>query len=118
MNEVEQHLRDTGKWDSSIPGHDRDGHAVQGTWWARYYAEWLDAHQDRPSSLDPARWCRDGQGNLWWVTQTPDWDAQWFRGRNVEPPKLIGDPRRTYWHDYGDGLRGLCYDPEGLVVLL
>lgn len=110
MNEVEAHLRQSGEWATPI-GTDYRGRATQGTWWPRYYAQWLDTHGDvrNETGLDPGGWTRDERGRDWWTTTTPDWDREWFQRNGVKPPDRFGDKANTYWKDYGDGLRGLSY---------
>lgn len=107
MNEVEAYLRESGKWRTPI---DTDwlGRAKQGTWWPTYYAQWLDAHEER-GGRNPGGWTPDDQYREWWITDTPEWDKQWFRAQGVRPPKRFGDKARTYWKDYGDGLKGRSY---------
>lgn len=106
MNEVETYLRESGKWSTPIDT-DSNGHARPGRWWQTYYAQWLDNH-DR-DDYQPGGWTRDETLSDWWITDTPDWDRQWFQQRGVRPPKLFGDRANTYWEDYGDGLKGLAY---------
>lgn len=111
MNEVEKYLRESGKWGAAIPT-DWRGRAVQGTWFPNYYAAWLDAHQhlrDGGQRIDPASWARGDDGKNWWITETPVFDREWFRRQGVKPPKRFGEKAKTYWKDYGGGLRGLSY---------
>lgn len=111
MNEVEKYLRESGKWNVRIPT-DWRGRAVQGNWFPNYYSAWLDDHQhlrDGGQRIDPASWAPSDDGKVWWITETADWDREWFRRQGVKPPKLFGEKSRTYWKDYGGGLRRLSY---------
>lgn len=110
MNEVETELRRSGKWWTPITT-DSQGRATQGDWWPRYYAAWIDTHgatRDE-TGLKPATWCRDDDYHEWWVTDTPEWDHEWFTLQGVKPPKRFGNRANTHWKDYGDGLKGLVY---------
>lgn len=107
MNEVETYLRASGQWKVPIET-DWLGRAKQGTWWPTYYSQWLDAHPQR-EGRDPGGWTHDDSYRDWWVTDTPDWDRQWFRAQGVRPPKRFGEKDRTYWKDCGDGLRRKSY---------
>lgn len=111
MNEVEAYLRKTGKWNTVPIDTDWRGRARSGPWWPQYYAQWLDVHgADREKTeLNPGTWTRDHDLHEVWISTTPEWDRQWFEAHSVKPPKRFGDPARTYWKDYGDGLRGLSY---------
>lgn len=66
-----------------------------------YYFPWLAAH-DR-SKQEPGCWA----GKVW-VTDTPEWDADWFRSHGFRVPRM-GHHSEAHWKDYGGGLHGLEY---------
>lgn len=115
MNEVEAYLRESGKWRTPI-STDWRGRVTSGTWWPTYYAQWLDVHQtereERGHDFRPGGFTRDANHNEWWITDTPEWDRQWFRDQGVLPPNRFGDKTCTYWKDYGGGLLGLSYKSD------
>lgn len=112
MNEVETYLRTHGGWSNPI-NTDRRGRAIQGTWWQRYYAQWLDAHGDRRGdrrdqlALSPGGWVPDQNRDDWWATTTPEWDRNWFHQNGVKPPERFMDKADTHWEDHGNGLSQL-----------
>jgi len=118
MNEVETYLRQSGNWGIAIDT-DWRGRAKPGKWWQRYYSQWLDAHDAfrKDRDIDPGGWARGDDGNEWWLTDTPDWDREWFNGQGVQPPPRFGEKANTYWKDYGGGLSGRAYRPDISVTL-
>ncbi|MET8430085.1 hypothetical protein [Nocardia sp. NPDC004860] len=83
------------------------GHAIKGPWFGDYYLTWIEANNR--SKVEPGCWCTDEHGRDWWVTDTPEWDRQWFRSQGVKPPQRFGDRAQTEWIDQGEGLRLLGY---------
>jgi hypothetical protein len=111
MNEVEAYLRQSGSWHVTITTDWLGRASKGGTWWPTYYSQWIDAHEAErdPRKFGPGGWARGDDGQDRWITDTPEWDKEWFRARGVRPPKRFGEKSRTYWKDYGDGLQGLSY---------
>lgn len=74
----------------------------------RFRHDWLLIHGKPTETLRMPFWARGDDGIDAWVTDTPEWDRMWFKDNNMLLPRFINGSR-TYWRDYGDGLRGLSY---------
>jgi hypothetical protein len=73
-------------------------------WKQRYNKAW--AERVRKPADHRGHFARGNDGQDYWITNTPEWDAQWFRLNNMRLP-LFGDAALTYWRDCGDGLKQL-----------
>lgn len=121
-NTVKRYLKESGRWDTPITV-DRGGHACFGGeyWGMRMFSDWIDAgfygevdedgvvvehHEPR---LESGRWVRDQHGTHWWLTDTPEWDRQWFVRNGVKPPRHFADEQYTQWTDFGGGLYRMDY---------
>lgn len=77
----------------------------------RYKQDWQCAHHGR-TDVEPSYWARGNDGIDAWITDTPDWDRAWFQWNGMLLPRF-GEMSKVYWHNYGDGLRGLSYSAGG-----